>query len=631
MAAITRRFTVSLSTAVMCAAALVAPASGQVRGPRPVAQIAAMPHAALRGIVLDEQGKPLEGAVASALGSMTTYAVSDADGLFVFKSLPYGPYLLRVHLQGYAPAPSRLIQVNREAVPVASIVLTRRADDDAPVPVLTAGVGPTEGEGIAGAAGEGDTHDHGEVAWRLRHLKRSVLKDAAVGLVDVAGASGSFLDDSLDSLGRAVGSPARLATSLLADVPWNGHFDLLTSTSFDRPQDLFSLETMPRGMAYLALEAPTSGGHWAIRGAMTQGDLSSWIAAGSYRRAPAAHRYEAGLSYGMQSYLGGNANALAAVAEGDRNVGVVYGYDDWTISPRVTVNYGAKYARYDYLSEQQALVSPRASVTLTPVADDSFRIRAAVSRRASAPGAEEFVPPSSGLWLPPERTFSPLAAGRGFTPQYMEHVEVAAEREWAGGVVTGARVFRQAVDDQLVTLFGVVIPGAASSTLGHYYVASAGDIEARGWGMSVSRTLPARVRASVDYTNAQSTWLRNSPDAGALALVAMSILRQDTERVHDLTTSIESTLPVTDTRLFAVYKINSGFADAEAGASGVGARFDVQVNQSLPFLNFSGGQWEMLVAVRSLFRDDLLDASVYDELLVMRAPKRVVGGVTVRF
>ncbi len=623
-----RRFTVSLSTAVMCVAALVAPAFGQVRAPRPVAQIAAVPHAALRGIVLDEQGKPLEGAVASALGSMTTYAVSDADGQFLFKSLPYGPYLLRVHLQGYAPAPSRLIQVNRDAGPVASIVLTRRADDEEPVPVLTAGVGPAEE--TTGAADDGETHDHGEVAWRLRHLKRSVLKDAAVGLVDVAGASGSFLDDSLDSLGRAVGSPARLATSLLADVPWNGHFDLLTSTSFDRPQDLFSLETMPRGMAYLALEAPTAGGHWAIRGALTQGDLSSWIVAGSYRRAPAAHRYEAGLSYGMQSYLGGNADALAAVAEGDRNVGVVYGYDEWTISPRVTVNYGAKYARYDYLSHQ-ALVSPRASVTLTPISDDSFRIRAAVSRRASAPGAEEFVPPSSGLWLPPERTFSPLAPARGFVSQHMEHVEVAAEREWAGGVVTGARVFHQTVDDQVVTLFGVVMPGAASSTLGHYYVASAGDIDARGWGLSVSRTLPARVRASVDYTNAQSSWRHNSRDAGALALVAMSILREDAERVHDLTTSIESTLPVTDTRLFAVYKINSGFADADTGVTGIGARFDVQVNQSLPFLNFSGAQWEMLVAVRSLFRDDLLDASVYDELLVMRSPKRVVGGVTVRF
>jgi hypothetical protein len=35
--------------------------------------------------------------------------------------------------------------------------------------------------------------------------------------------------------------------------------------------------------------------------------------------------------------------------------------------------------------------------------------------------------------------------------------------------------------------------------------------------------------------------------------------------------------------------------------------------------------------VRNLFRADLIDSSVYDELLVVRPPKRVVGGVTVKF
>jgi hypothetical protein len=625
----TNRFTASFFPAAMCVAVMAAPASAQFRDARPAAQITAVPRAELRGMVVDESGKPLAGAVASALGSTVSYAVSDADGQFVFDSLSYGPYLLRVHLQGYVPAASRLVQVNRDMPTVATIVLSHRAERAEPVPVLTAGVGPAASP--AGGDGEGETHDHGEVSWRLRHLKRSVLKDAATGLVDAAGSSGSFLDDSLDGLGWAMGSPARFATSLFADVPWNGHFDVLTSTSFDRPQDLFSLNTMPRGMAFLALEAPIAGGDWIVRGAVTQGDLSSWIVEGAYRRAPAAHRYEAGLSYGMQSYLGGNASALAAVAEGHRNVGVIYGYDQWTISPRVTVNYGARYARYDYLA-RQALTSPKASVTLTPLVNDTFRIRAAVSHRSSAPGAEEFVPPSSGLWLPPERTFSPLTSGRGFAPQRMEHAEVAAEREWAGGLVTSVRGFRQTVDDQIVTLFGVVMPGARSSSLGHYYVASAGDVDANGWGVSVSRTLPGRVRAAVDYTDAHATWLARSPDAEALALVAMSFVRDHrVERIHDVTTSVESTLPVTETRVFAVYKINSQFTAAGGSSPGMGARFDVQVNQALPFLAFSGAQWEMLVAVRSLFRDDLMDASVYDELLVVRSPKRVVGGVTVRF
>jgi hypothetical protein len=53
----------------------------------------------------------------------------------------------------------------------------------------------------------------------------------------------------------------------------------------------------------------------------------------------------------------------------------------------------------------------------------------------------------------------------------------------------------------------------------------------------------------------------------------------------------------------------------------------VQVNQALPFLR----NWEMLVAVSNLFHDDATTASVYDEALVVNPPKRVLGGVTVRF
>ena len=43
------------------------------------------------------------------------------------------------------------------------------------------------------------------------------------------------------------------------------------------------------------------------------------------------------------------------------------------------------------------------------------------------------------------------------------------------------------------------------------------------------------------------------------------------------------------------------------------------------------GDWEMLLGVRSLFRPSVEDRSIYDELLVVRAPKRVIGGLQVRF
>ena len=141
------------------------------------------------------------------------------------------------------------------------------------------------------------------------------------------------------------------------------------------------------------------------------------------------------------------------------------------------------------------------------------------------------------------------------------------------------------------------------------------------------------VRASLDYTVTDANWVRPGIDAERLSRVSASTVRRDTERLYDLRAAVESEVPQTATRFFVVYKINSAFAspDADAPQRNLGARFDVQVNQGLPFLNFATAQWEMLVAVRNMFRDGLTDASAYDELLVLRAPKRIVGGLSVRF
>ena len=39
----------------------------------------------------------------------------------------------------------------------------------------------------------------------------------------------------------------------------------------------------------------------------------------------------------------------------------------------------------------------------------------------------------------------------------------------------------------------------------------------------------------------------------------------------------------------------------------------------------------MLVAVKNMFRDGARDSSVYDELLVVKPPTRVLGGFVVKF
>jgi hypothetical protein len=627
----TYRLTLSTLAAGLCVAAVAAPASAQFEQRRPaivLAHSATIPQADIHGVVLDHEGHPLAGAVVSAFGSTTVFAVSDPAGRYAFRNVPYGPYLVRAHLQGYTQPRARVVQVNRSSLTVSAIALTRHAAEAERVPVLAAGVGGTDVAPTAGAD-DADTHDHGEVAWRLRHLKRSVLKDAAIGLLPAAVDEPSFLDAPLANLGRALGTSAKLA-SIFADVPWNGHIDLLTSASFDRPAELLSTQAWPpRGVAFLALEAPTTSGHWTMNGAVTQGDLSSWIVAASFRRAPAAHRYEAGMTYGTQWSLGRNGLSAPILSDGGRNAGGVYAYDDWAVSSKLTLNYGAKFARYDYLADRN-LFSPRASVTLTPTSDKTFKLRAAVSRRLTAPGAEEFTPSTMGVWVPPERTFSALSARSALTPERLDHVEIAVERAWVRDVVFGVRGFRQDVSDQLVTLFGAVAR-ASTSDLSHYYMASAGDFDARGWTVSVSHTVAERLKASVDYSRVHAAWRGRSDDAAVLSALAVAAPREDTERFHDITTSIASTLPLTETRVFVLYKLNSRFANPGPTTTSLGARFDLQFTQGLPFLSAGGADWEMLVAVRSLFREELLDTSVYDEIFVVRPPKRVVGGVTVRF
>jgi hypothetical protein len=588
--------------------------------------------AELSGVVLDEQGRPLADVEVSAQGAALVSVRSDAAGRVIFRNLPSGPYLLRAHRDGYLPARTRVVRLQAgERRSSQQLSLAARTDASAQPAVLAAGIGPVDGGSslpVAPAA-VADTHEHDELAWRLRRVKRSVLKEAENAVADLQQPERG----ALAGLGRAMGGSARYATTLFADLPINGELNLLTTTTLERPQDLFTMGgDAPRGIAYLSLAVPGASGEWSVRGTVTQGDVASWILAGAYaRRAPSAHQYEAGFSYAMQRYLGGNSDALAAITDGARNVGALYGYDNWTISPRVRLDYGARYASYDYL-DHPGLLSPQSSVTIRPSLRDSFVVRVSAAHRETAPGADEFLPPAVGIYLPPERTFSSVSRDKQrFRAERLDHVELAAERELAGGVLVGVRGFREQVADQGVTLFGAGLRNAKAG-VGHYYVGSAGNVDAVGWGVQVARQLTDQLRAAVDYTYVEAAWDHRSPDAWRLARLAESVLRDD-ERIHDVTARVQGLVAATATRMLVVYKVNTAFA---AGASGTAApgfdtRFNVQVNQPLPFVKLTSASWEMLVAVSNLFHDEAFEGSMYDELLVVRPPTRVMGGVTVRF
>ena len=415
------------------------------------------------------------------------------------------------------------------------------------------------------------------------------------------------------------------------DLPFSGQFSLLTSSTLDRSADLGSDDALPRGAAYLAIGAPVGGGDLSVRSAIANGEVSSWVVAGAYTGdAQATHALDVGVSFGgLRDDRGGLVAGDALDAE-RWTVGSVHAFDNWSLSPKLAVDYGAQYARYDYV-ERTALFSPRVGVTVSPIG--RTHVRALISQRMVAPGAEGILlPPTNGLWLPPERRFTSLEPDGSLRAERARHVEFVVEHEITDAYVVGVRRFFQGVDDQLVTLFGVDTPNGLPADLGHYDLANAGSVDMDGWGVSLNRRLPGRVRGWVDYSLTRARWSRAPEPAPVSRLVALA-LRPETEAFHDVTTSVETEIPKTSTRVFVLWRWNTAYARSGIGAEGPGldARFDIHVRQALPFAPLEGSTWELLVAVRSLFREPWAEASTYDELLVVRPPKRVVGGLVVRF
>jgi hypothetical protein len=611
----------------------------QVRSDRavPITQVARFASGTITGTVSDERGGPVPGASVTVTGAAMAMAVTDESGRFVTDLLPAGEYVLRAYRQGFSRSARSIVRIAgpqstaprlelRRLDAIAGTSGTAAADTVASRPIVSAGFGlpPGETRDTATDASAAEPHPHSETAWRLRHIKRSILKSESNAIIVTA----DNVDVEEESMfGRAIGGAANVAgyaTSLFSDLSLSGEVNLLTSSAF-APGELFSADGLPRGIAYFSIGAPTPAGEWTMRAAMSEGDLASWVISGSFASRPGpSHTYVVGLSYSAQDYQGGNPVALAAMRDESRNAGEIFVFDRWRVSPWLEVDYGTRYARYGYLDEQRGLMSPRFGLNWTPV--KNTKVSALITQRMVVPGAEEFMPRAiTGPALPPERTFAPLG-GDDFRVERARGLELALEHQFRDALVVGVRRFYQNVDDQMVTVFKLA-PAGNPQSVGHYYVGTAGSFDASGWALRLSSPPALPVRGYVDYSVTRAQW---STVNERLGTVVPAALRNEDE-IHDITTSVETEIPETATRFFVLYRVNSAFIRSSAPERpGLDGRFDLQVNQALPF-GVAGTKWEVLVGLRNLFRDTADQASIYDELLVVRPPKRVIGGFLVRF
>jgi hypothetical protein len=592
----------------------------------------------IQGLVQDDGGAPVAGATVTATGASTVIGITDRLGRFTLRSLTPGPYFVRARMAGFAAPRGQMVQV-LSSIPASSSIALHRLDPvragQAPpiVPASIGGLGDApeasrDEPSAAKSADGGDNVKEGEIEWRLRHARRSILNEAVDQVMVDAAMAGAGDRSRADRLGSGA---ARVATSFFAETPFFGQVNLLTTSSFDAPMDFFTTKSLAsRSVANILLGAPVGDtADWTVRGALTQGDIASWVVFGDYvTRTKARHRYNIGLSYSTQRYDGANFAALRNVTDGSRNVGTLHGFDTFAVTRALTVTYGARYGHYDYLNGEN-LLSPRAGVLFTPAAH--VRLNALVSIRALAPGAEEFMAPTDmGIWLPPQRTFSSVIDGNPLVAERTRHIEAGLERDITARTTISVRAFSQHVDNQLMTLFGLQEPGRPPATEGHYFVANSGPLDASGYAAGVKTVIASRVRGSVEYSFARAE--RNPSDGLAYFVLFAPSSQPLHERVHDVSTSLETDVPETSTHVAVLCRFSDGFAPRVAGSqSGMDARFDVQVRQALPFMDFSSARWEMLIAVRNFFHDAAGGGSIYDELLVIHPPKRVVGGLTLRF
>src|SRR5688572_27224896 len=317
-------------TGFLAAAAIVgltvAPVSAQTSGGRPGAftpilqtQQARLSLGSIQGLGSDERGGPLAGAVVSALGATTAMATTDARGRFVIQPLAAGEYVLRIHLAGFVSGRREGVRVGPAAVEVPKIQMRRLDGALAARPILAAGVTLPPGENPTA-----EEDNHTETAWRLRHIKRSVLKQDGdvVSIADAA--SGQPVPPGSPSIfGRAFDNAATMAASFFTATPFSGEVNFLTTSALGPGPLLFS-DFVPRGVAYMSIGAPAASGRWDVRASMSQSDVSAWVIAGSFTsRIASTHDSAMGVSYSTQRYQNqhGRPFTLApAMSDDTRNV-----------------------------------------------------------------------------------------------------------------------------------------------------------------------------------------------------------------------------------------------------------------------------------------------------------------------
>ncbi|MGE0455513.1 MAG: TonB-dependent receptor [Vicinamibacteria bacterium] len=546
-----------------------------------VAPVAQAGDGGVIGWVQDAKGLPMPGAMVSLFGKGLRgggfVTLADSSGRFQLPALPAGSYTVRAIGQDRTLTRRVTVLPNQDSIFTLSFAALSKPDVE--------------------AARETGAPAERELRWLLRHKPRSVLEDR----------------EEAPAV-RTASAPSESRNLLESIVPWipelGGAVELISGTSaFGTPSGLHGADLGGPSLGSVQLKGrlPNTG-RWSLGGLVADSETATWRMAAEFVLEPVSgHRIEAGTGYGTRylepgSGLGGPLD--------NRSVGAVFVHETWTLNDRFTVSGGARYSYVGFLTTRNHL-NPAGAVEYRT--GQRSRLRASGSTRTLAPGGELL----SLSTLASTPAMAVALVGESVRAERVLRGEIAYEQR-VGRASIQAFAFHEGVRDQLAN---DVAPDASVRTL---TIRNGRGYAAQGLGLSVGRQLGDNVNASLGWSFGRS-------DAAATAFPGGVAVGDGT--FSDVTARVETFIDRTDTRLVAYYRLSRLALDEDGARSAdpTASRFDVRLTQGLPFLReMTRTEWELLLAFRNLFYE-ANEGALLDELTVTNPPKRVVGGISVRF
>jgi hypothetical protein len=538
------------------------------------------------GWVEDPRGVPVQGAVVSFFGRGTggVVTLSDSTGRFFLPALTPGSYTVRALTRNKLVSPPRQITV----LPNRDFTFTMSLQEALP------------GEETAAEA-ESESRkstNTRELNWLLRHKRRSVL--------EARGQESGF--DQVWAVPPS--APSRLLASWIPDM--DGTVEVM-ATPLGSGGEIDG-DNVP-SFSVLRLKGRIAGsGRWTLGGLVSESESTAWRMAAEFVAEPVeGHELQIGTGYGTR-FVRPLLPTEGDPRLDDRSVGALFAQDRWNVADAVTATVGARVSYIGFLDDAHH-VDP--SLTIAVRRDDHTVLSGSFAARTLAPGGDLLT--LASLASGPAVTYASME--RGLRAERSNRLEAAVAQEF-GATTLRAHAFYETVRDQLVNAFEE--NGIASPTV---HILNAGGLQARGMGVTIGRRFGDHVNGQVTYSYGRA-WRSEDPLGTAEMRESIPLVAFREGDFHDLVARVETVIDETDTRVVALYRLNQlGGLEAASNAR----RFDVQVKQGLPFLGaLTRADWDVLFSIRNLYYE-AGEGALLDEHAVSNPPKRVLGGIAVRF